>query len=73
MEKNDYDGRNKNRKYNNNKNNINNKGIYVLVCLVVNIYIYIYMKDGELLCIQVIVSWKKKTESEIIELINKRK
>ena len=40
MEKNDYDGRNKNNKYNNNKNNINNKGIYVLVCLVVNIYIW---------------------------------
>ena len=74
MEKNDYDGRNKNNKYNNNKNNINNKWRHVQsVYLVVNICIDNYINnDYELFCIHVMFG-EKKTESERIEYINKRK
>ena len=71
MENNEYDGKNKNNKYDNKKNNINNKRTYALSECLWIIYIIILMMEScwvYKLCLM-----KKKIESKIIEYINKRK
>ena len=72
MENNEYDGKNKNNKYDNKKNNINNKRTYALSECLWIIYIIILMMES---CCWVykLCLLKKKIESKIIEYINKRK